>query len=562
MLRQHPLLFFISMLFFATLACNAFAGETEPSLSAPPPAVTVVDATAVPGEETPIADIAPTTTLPAGSGGGIDGGTAVASGSPYVTVLVDLNVRSGPGVVYERLGFFLKDSTVQVLGRDPASDWWLVACPNDISAPQCWVSGGAQYTVGNNVGSVPAAAVPPTPTPVPTSEPTEEPAADTAVIGGLNGYLVYSDVDGIWRLPLDTTQSPPIAGEPVQLASVANVAQLLISPDGQHVAFVAGTFENNRLGLVSVGGSSQILLESTELPESTNEDFAVLINQVEWLPNSQSLAFNTRIVNVVGPGVAPQADLWVITTGGTLTKQFELETGGHTFSLSPDGTRVIFGNPESVTRVNMDGSNREKVIQFPFVNTASEYAWVPTAHWLPSGSQAYVAIADDDPWNDTAEATLYQIPVSGPAIEIGSVPGNTLFSPVDWANNGSQLAYLQIIINSDNLRSVAVADGDGDNLIEYITTNDQLEFTGWNDAGSHFLYYGPGYVGIGQLEQSPVEVLVGGTVGQQMWLTNNTFVAAVGGSGNWDLLTGSVSGNTTTVGETAVNAVTFDAWIP
>jgi hypothetical protein len=181
---------------------------------------------------------------------------------------------------------------------------------------------------------------------------------------------------------------------------------------------------------------------------------------------------------------------------------------------------------------------------------------------LPSGSQAYVAIADDDPWTEEAEATLYQIPVSGPAVEIGSVPGNTLFSPLDWINNGSRLAYLQLIINSDNLRSIAIADGDGDNLVTYATANDQLEFTGWNSAGTHFLYSGSGFVGIGQLEQAPIEALVSGNVGPQMWLTNSAFVTAVGSANNWDLLTGNVAGNTRVLGETAVEFLQFDVWVP
>jgi hypothetical protein len=545
------------MFFLATLACNAFAGETEPALSVPPPIVTLENGTtAVPGEETPIANIAPTATLPGSSG------AAVASGNPTITILVDLNIRSGPGVAYDRLGFFLKDSTAQVLGQDPSSGWWLVACPGDISAPQCWVSGGSQYSLGTNVGSVPVAAVPPTPTPVPTATLTTEPAADTAVTGGVISYIVYSDTDGIWQLPLDMTQSPPAAGKPVLLAAIANVAHLLVSPDGQQVAFVAGSFESNRLGIVSVGGSSQILVESTVLPNSAGEDFGILINQIDWLPNSQTIAFNTRIVNLVGPGAAPQPDLWTVSISGSLSEKFALNSGGHTFALSPDGTRVIFGNPESVTRVNMDGSNRETVIEFPFVNTASEYAWVPTAQWLSSGSLAYVAIADDNPWPADAEATLYQIPVSGPAMAIGSVLGNTLFSPVRWTNNGSRLAYLQIIVNSDNLRTVALADGNGDNLSSYITANDQLEFTGWNKAGTHFLYYGSGLVGIGQLNQSPIEALISGSVGQQMWLTDSVFVTAVGSNGNWNFLTGNVAGNTRTVGESAVDFVQFDVWVP
>ncbi|MCB8924566.1 MAG: hypothetical protein H6652_02950 [Ardenticatenaceae bacterium] len=561
MLRQHPLLFFISILFMATLACNAFAGETEPAISVPPPAVTVTDATAVPGEPTTVADIAATATLPGNSGG--SSSTAVANGNPYVSMLVDLNIRSGPGVVYERLGFFLKGSTAEVLGQDPTSGWWLVACPSDIPAPQCWVSGGSQYTLGNNVDGVPVAAVPPTPTPLPTATATSEPAADTIVVGDLGSYIVYSDTDGIWRLPLDMTQSPPAAGTPVQLAAVTGVSQLLVSPDGQQIAFVAGDFDSNQLGVVAATGGSQILVTSDDLPDAANADFATLINQIAWMPSGQTVAFNSRIVNQVGPGVAPQPDLWLVTLSGSLTEQFELGDGGHTFALSPDGSRVIFGNPESVTRVNLDGSNRETVIEFPFVNTASEYAWVPTAQWLPSGSQAYVAIADDDPWSDEAEAALYQIPVSGPAVAIGSVLGNTLFSPIEWTRNGSSLGYIQLVIGPANEQSVVVADGDGDNLITVATvSNSPLAFTGWNRAGTYFLYSGQSYVGVGQVGASPLEVLVTGSVTSQMWLNDGAFVTAVGSSGSWEFVTGNVSGSTRVVGETAVNTALFDVWVP
>ena len=559
MLRQHPLLFFISMLFMATLACNAFAGETEPAISVPPPLVTLENGTAVPGEDAPIADIAPTATLPGESGGDE---TAVASGTPIVTVLVDLNIRSGPGVVYDRLGFFLRDSTAQVLGQDPTSGWWLVACPSEISAPQCWVSGGSQYTLGSNTGSVPVAAVPPTPTPVPTAVPTTEPDADTAVVDGLNSYIVYSDTDGIWLLPLDNTQSPPAAaGEPEQIAAVPDVEELLVSPNGQQIAFVAGDFDNNRLGVVSVSGNGQTMVDSTALPNSAGDGFAILIDQIAWLPDNQTIAFNTVVRNLEGPGAGPQADLWLATTSGELTEQFAIGTAGHTFTLSPDGSRVIFGNPESVIRVNLDGSNREEVITFPFVNTASEYAWVPTAQWLPSGSQAYLAIADADPWQEDATATLYQVPVSGPAVEIGSVLGNTLFSPIHWNQNGSSLNYIQLVVGPDNGQSVLLADGDGSSPIPYDSSS-QLSSAGWNQSGTHFLYAGLNFLGIGQVGQAPVEVLVTDSVGSLMWLNDDAFVTAVGSGSSWSLFTGDLAGNTRPVGETAVDLVQFDVWMP
>jgi WD40-like Beta Propeller Repeat len=552
MLRQHPLLFIIFVLFSATLACNAFAGSVEPALSVPPPLVTLEDGTAV-SAETAIANIAATATL-------VGGGTAVANGTPSVTMLVDLNIRSGPGVVYDRLGFFLKGSTAQVLGQDPSSGWWLVVCPSEIAGAQCWVSGGAQYTLGSNTDAVPVAAVPPTPTPEPTATPATEPDAETAVIGNPKSFIVYSDTSGLWLLPLDGTQSPPAAGAAVQITAVANIGQIAISPDGQRVAFVAGDLESNRLGVASVSGSSQILVESTSLPNSAGDRFAVRISQMAWLPDSQTIAFNTQIINLEGPGIDPQADLWLATTNGGLTEQFAAETAGSTFALSPDGTRLIFGNPESVTRVNMDGSNREEIITFPFVNTASEYAWVPTAQWLPSGSQAYVAIADDDPWTEDAKATLYQIPVSGPAVEIGSLLGNTLFSPPQWTGNGSNLGYVQAVIDGSNVQIIVIADDNGDNPIP-IASSSPLTFAGWNRAGTHFLYTGQGYLGVGQVGQV-VEVSIAGGVGGLAWLNDGMFVTAVGSSGSWTLQTGDLAGNIRDVGETAVDFAQFDLWTP
>ncbi|MCP4416240.1 MAG: hypothetical protein GY805_06440 [Chloroflexi bacterium] len=557
MLRQHPLLFFISMLFSATLACNAFAGDVEPALSVPPPLVTIEDGTAV-SAETPIANIAATATLPGGSSGD---GTAVANSNAYVTILVDLNIRSGPGVAYDRLGFFLKDSTAQVLGQDPASGWWLVACPSDVVGTQCWVSGGPQYTSGSNTSSVAVAAVPPTPTPEPSATPATEPDADTAVIASLESIIVYSDIDGLWLLPLDGTQSPPIAGEATQITAVANIQQLLISPDGQQVAYVAGDFSSNRLGVAAISGGSQTLVESNTLPNSVGDGFAVLIDQIEWLPDSQTIAFNTDATNLEGPGVVPQADLHLVSISGGLTEQFASGTAGHTFALSPDGTRLIFGNPESIMRVNMDGSNQEEVITFSFVNTASEYAWIPTAQWLPSGSQAYVAIAAADPWTAKAEATLYQIPVSGPAVEIGTLLGNTLFSPPQWTGNGSKLGYIQVVIDGSNVQTVVIADDNGGNPLPIASSN-QLMFAGWNQAGTHFLYAGQDYLGIGQVGQPAVEVLIAGGLDNLRWLNEGAFVTAVGNSGSWNLFTGDLAGNMRDVGETAVDFVQIDVWTP
>ena len=89
--------------------------------------------------------------------------------APAVTVDVDLNVRSGPGTNYNRVGLLVSGTTVEVIGRTEDESWWQIVYPN---APDgvAWIS--AAYGEAVNTGGVPVAAIPPTPIPpAPTSTP-------------------------------------------------------------------------------------------------------------------------------------------------------------------------------------------------------------------------------------------------------------------------------------------------------------------------------------------------------------------------------------------------------
>jgi hypothetical protein len=122
------------LLLILTLACNAFAGRPDSSLP-PPPNPTALPSTATPPDQP---ELAPTATLP--------GELTPTEGQGFVRILVDLNIRSGPGVGFERVGFLLRDERAAVLGRDPQSGWWRIQCPPDAEGEECWVSGGAQFT--------------------------------------------------------------------------------------------------------------------------------------------------------------------------------------------------------------------------------------------------------------------------------------------------------------------------------------------------------------------------------------------------------------------------------
>ncbi len=113
---------------------------------------------------------------------------------PLVIVDVTLNVRSGPGVNFERIGKLPAGSEAIVVGRSQ-NNWWQISYAN---APEgtAWISG--DYGQARNVDSVPLAAAPPTPTPAgptatpppPTPEPSPTPPPVDFVV---KGYRLWTN---------------------------------------------------------------------------------------------------------------------------------------------------------------------------------------------------------------------------------------------------------------------------------------------------------------------------------------------------------------------------------
>ncbi len=103
-----------------------------------------------------------------------------------------VNVRSGPGTSFSKLGYMEPGTQAQVIGR--YNDWWQIRY-NDTTA---WVID--TYVTAENVDNVPSVQPPPSPvlptappaTPVPTAPPaTATPAPSTSVRGLVaDGYQV------------------------------------------------------------------------------------------------------------------------------------------------------------------------------------------------------------------------------------------------------------------------------------------------------------------------------------------------------------------------------------
>ena len=83
----------------------------------------------------------------------------------FVSVSVATNCRSGPGMVYDVLGYFMVGETAQVYGRGTSGSYWYIRNPDDPSG-FCWIS-GKYAALSGNLSAIPIYTAWPTPTSLP-----------------------------------------------------------------------------------------------------------------------------------------------------------------------------------------------------------------------------------------------------------------------------------------------------------------------------------------------------------------------------------------------------------
>ncbi len=345
----------------------------------------------------------------------------------------------------------------------------------------------------------------------------------------------------------------------------------LLSPDGSKILFQrdveSGTAELYRyeLWVINTDGSGERrLVSAADLPGQMGHAMGVeeetmldrLPQMVVWLDDSRRVAFNTLLE--AGYGVISFYDLWIVDTEtGAVTRLLEDGDGG-SFAYSPDGSKILVSNPNSVSMVNADGSDRRQLVSYPFVNTASEYAYTPQPVWAPDGSYGLVAIASEDLFFADPYMTVWRLPLSGEAVVLSTLPGMNLFSTMTddhWNAARTALAYIDV---EYNLHLATIA---GESLQIYGSAD---QFYGWSTDDHHWLLSRSGEILLAgsDIELAPLEMPEGDYSDwfEVKWVSGTDYVAL---SGNYyegmTLWTSRVDGDLREI-DSGVNS--FDAlWI-
>jgi hypothetical protein len=124
--------------------------------------------------------------------------TSTATGTPLPPVMVEVtvdqaNVRQGPGTTYPIVTRLDAGTTVTVVGRNRAGDWWKICCVN---GSDVWIADsvvrvtGPLWTVPEVTNIPPAPPAPPTTGPTATPAPTATYAWTFRVEGKAEEYLL------------------------------------------------------------------------------------------------------------------------------------------------------------------------------------------------------------------------------------------------------------------------------------------------------------------------------------------------------------------------------------
>jgi hypothetical protein len=314
----------------------------------------------------------------------------------------------------------------------------------------------------------------------------------------------------------------------------------IISPDGSMVLFKRSAGLSpagiNRFDLWAVnldGSEAHLVVAATDLPgemgEMMGESDPVLFDrlpyQIAWLPDGSGVVFNTMLA--VDYGEITFYDLWVADLESGAVTQVIADGQGGNFAFSPDGSKLMVADSTSVSIFDASFENPRQLLTYPFVNTASEFAFTPIPVWAPDGSYALVAIPDPAMggyYNDDIEAEIWQLPLTGEARLASTFNGfylDAAMSGVMFSPDGLHFAYHSGSY-MDGTVYISTLEG------EIVNSFDSgVEVLGWSTDGSLITLYAdsPYLAGLERaVEELPMHEETYGWWALYKWVGPTTYV--------------------------------------
>jgi len=348
------------------------------------------------------------------------------------------------------------------------------------------------------------------------------------------------------------------SGAPTLLISSDGVTDTYISPDGALVAFTRYSgYDFVALEVINSDGTNRrTLLSAAQAAAMPKPDGAIgtVPDQIGWIPGTHMLSMGVRHF-FEGPGLFRDQIFYKMNanTGELLSL---LDTGNSTwqFVWSPDGQKVAISNPTWIDIYSAHGVKiAGPVLTYPFVNTASEYAWTARPLWAEDGSSLIARIPPQDPFFATgadANSAIWQISAADwtatqvdSATMLYNMRGDTGVSP-----DLSRLLYLvQTGPVTDNTYNLILSNLDGSDVSIYASGHFQGPLV-WAPESERFFYS----IGdlpssqpyIGQAGSTPLAVSDFTNPVSASWIDPGRYLVSTNDGGRQRLLLGTVGAAT------------------
>ena len=380
---------------------------------------------------------------------------------------------------------------------------------------------------------------------LPTAElPT---LAPTPTLAPLHVALISPDHDlYVWD------ETMPAA---VKIVDSGDVSSVVISADGLLIAFTRSSdYTTYSLEAINFDGSNQhVLMDASAFAALPRPSGAIAStpSQMAFIPGTHTLAFNVRL-QFEGPGLAFGTTLYrVDVDAGTISNILDVGQAWQ-FVYSPDGSKIAISHPTGIATYNADGSLLNgNVLTYPFVNTASEYAWVASPVWSADSTQLMAAVPPQEPWTEpVGDGSLWRVSVDGLSGE-QTMSTPMMYYPSGFAFLSPDLSkvifFTRLGAPTDNTQTMHIAGVDGTTDIAY-TTGKFDSTVAWSPDNVHFFYTvrdGPATISYMGMIGSPA-VLVPDIANARnvVWVDANRYIASSSGSGSGSLLLGNLAAPT------------------
>jgi len=284
----------------------------------------------------------------------------------------------------------------------------------------------------------------------------------------------------------------------------------ILSPDGQRVAFVSGSYDNGEVYVVNVDGSGLLNLSDDEADDdsptwspdgqrilfvsdregnneiySINPDGSGLVNLTEssdddyspvWTPDGQRILFRSDRDNY-------NAEIYLMDADGSNMVRLT-DNEGHEFLTphglwSPDGRYIAFaydhdGSFETIDVYLMDAGcmDRPEECEDSLVQLTEEQGWCFAGGWSPDGSKILIDI-DLDGGDSEESWEVYVMDVDEQeATQLTESGGERSWS-AGWLADEDRILFLS---GRDGDDDIYLMDSDGDNVVN-LTDNSADDYS-------------------------------------------------------------------------------------